>query len=79
MKTCSKCKTPKPINAFSKKAKTRDGRSTICKDCKTEYDKFDKMNCNEKEFSDKKIRENQAWLVMIMPYQGIQVSRWINA
>lgn len=33
MKTCSKCKTEKPITEFSKDASKRSGRQSICKSC----------------------------------------------
>ena len=32
-KTCTKCLTPKPLQDFHKNTKTRDGRSSWCKQC----------------------------------------------
>lgn len=37
MKNCSKCGEDKHLSLFSKDKSKRDGRCTICKDCKSEY------------------------------------------
>ena len=36
MKHCSQCKKPKPLNAYSRDAKTKDGRRAMCKSCCSE-------------------------------------------
>lgn len=38
MKKCSRCKKEKDNKLFGKRAKNRDGLSSICKDCKRVYD-----------------------------------------
>lgn len=38
-KTCTKCKEPKPILRFSRHSGFKDGRNSICKRCKCEYEK----------------------------------------
>jgi hypothetical protein len=38
-KTCTRCKLPKPINEFGRVAKNKDGLSTWCKKCNSEYHK----------------------------------------
>lgn len=76
MKTCSKCKIEKPLESFHRQKDSKDGRSTICKECKKSYNRNDRISPYDEEFSDGSVRENQKWLVMIMPYQGSQVSRW---
>ena len=37
MKKCSKCKELKPLNEFSKKTKSKDGKSYNCKSCNNYY------------------------------------------
>ena len=39
MKICRKCKTSKPIDCFSRHARTPDGLRSHCKDCQREMDK----------------------------------------
>lgn len=38
MKICSKCKEAKPLDAFGKYARARDGLFPQCKECKRGYD-----------------------------------------
>lgn len=33
VKTCRRCDEPKPLEAFPRNARTRDGRSSWCADC----------------------------------------------
>lgn len=35
LKVCTKCKMPKPISAFHKSKKTKDGRKEACKQCRS--------------------------------------------
>ena len=43
MKTCSRCKNPKPLDAFSKDAGKSDGLAVHCKTCRSEYRKARKQ------------------------------------
>ena len=76
MKVCTKCNKSKPTNDYSRKVTSKDGRETISNACKKLYDRIDRMNPNEKEFIEINAKENQKWLVMMMPYEGSQVSKW---
>lgn len=38
-KVCSKCNQPRDINRFAIDKSKKDGRHTVCKDCKSGYDK----------------------------------------
>ena len=39
MKTCSKCKTPKPVGRFCADRRARDGLQSQCEDCRSEAKK----------------------------------------
>jgi hypothetical protein len=38
-KKCSKCGDPKPVKAFSKHTRSKDGRDCWCKECRSKQDK----------------------------------------
>ena len=40
MKTCSKCKVKKELDAFYKESSNHDGRYAYCKECKRESNKM---------------------------------------
>ena len=48
MKTCSKCKTPKPFTEFSKAANRKDGYGANCKLCHAEYMRKKYLTIKEK-------------------------------
>ena len=59
MKTCSKCNISKPVEAFNKLKKAKDGLQGHCKQCKKEYSQaWAKANPEKKRERDKKYREN---------------------
>ena len=37
MKTCCKCKEPKPLEEFSPRRESKDGRTSWCKLCMSKY------------------------------------------
>ena len=39
MKTCTRCGEIKPLDAFAKNSKRKDGRQSWCRYCKSTYDK----------------------------------------
>ncbi len=47
VKSCKKCQTVKPLEGFNKQSKMRDGRSNICRSCKSE---LNKLRYNNPEF-----------------------------
>lgn len=60
MKNCRICKKDKHIDDFHKAVKNKDGRYSICKDCRKPIDKhYYKIQPNKRL----KKQERQAWLV----------------
>ena len=57
-KTCSICKTPRPVSCFGKHKRNKDGLKTECKDCSKAYMKA--YYQNNKERMDSKNKEYTA-------------------
>ena len=54
MKICTKCNIPKPLTAFHKNPKTKDGVNVRCKECYSAYyvqhrSRFKKYNASKRE------------------------------
>jgi len=54
MKTCTKCKTEKPLDEFGKLKSSKDGKQYYCKECRKKYiinnkEKINKYRQNNKE------------------------------
>jgi len=68
MKTCSKCKETKPLDAFYKHAGRKDGGQTYCKLCVTASQKAyrtknpDKIKVHNKAYSTKNADKRKAYL-----------------
>ena len=54
MKKCSKCKEEKPLEEFNKCKSTKDGRQSICKECRKQYRENNKEKIREwnKQYSE---------------------------
>lgn len=56
MKTCKKCELMKPLNDYHKHSKSKDGRQTVCKQCRNALDKIyrdsnkDKISITRKKY-----------------------------
>lgn len=47
-KRCSGCKVEKPLDSFAKNKARKDGRQTLCRDCKKEYNRKHYMENGER-------------------------------
>jgi hypothetical protein len=45
-KTCSTCRTWKPLDSFNRRATARDGRQWACRECNREYHRHNKKRHN---------------------------------
>jgi len=72
MKTCSTCKRPKPLSAYAINRRKKDGRQTLCRECKKERDKRyyatnkKRMKHQIAESKAKRADKNHTWLLQYL-------------
>jgi hypothetical protein len=59
MKRCSKCCEDKELGAFNHKAKSKDGRSSVCTVCQREYNRAHYQN-NKQPYLDRAVARKSA-------------------
>lgn len=71
-KQCQKCKTVRPVEAFSKNTRRKDGLSTWCKQCRAEYSKLYRASHKEKiKNKQRDLRYKESYGISLEDYNAI--------